>query len=147
VKQPSARTASRNALVGFWFRVQRFLRARKAFAREEGLDAREYELMLMLRALDGRASPNVSVIAENLFVQHHIAAALVKRLAAEGLVSLQRSNADRRSLSVRLTPAGESLLERVVNRSVEGLENEGPEMATALGRILRVDRQASTAVQ
>jgi len=122
--------------VEFWFRVQEFLRIRRSFAKSEGLDPREYELLLMLKALADRRSVNVSFIAENLFVHHHVAAGLVKDLAKRGLVSAQRSQRDRRCLSLRLTREGEALLARVVERSVEGLASEGPQMLSSLGRIL-----------
>jgi len=136
VKQPKTDFVSRNPLVEFWFRVQAFLRTRRAFAKSEGLDSREYELLLMLKALAGRRSVNVSVIAENLFVHHHVAAGMVKDLVKRGLVAAHRSQQDRRSLSLRLTPQGESLLERIVKRSVEGLASEGPEIISSLGKIL-----------
>jgi DNA-binding MarR family transcriptional regulator len=130
------RFSSRNPLVEFWFRVQQFLRTRRAFAQSEGLDPREYEVLLMLKALAGRGSVNVSFIAENLLVHHHVAAGLVKDLAKRGLLSAQRSQRDRRSLALRLTPQGESLLERIVGRSVAGLASEGPQMLSSLGKIL-----------
>lgn len=136
MKQSRIHFSNRNALVDFWFRVQQFLRTRRAFAESEGLDPREYEVLLMLRALAGRRSANVSFIAEHLFVHHHVAAGLVKDLAKRGLVSAQRSQRDRRSLSLRLTPSGESLLERIVSRSVAGLASEGPQMLSSLGKIL-----------
>ena len=123
-------------MVEFWFRVQEFLRIRRSFAKSEGLDPREYELLLMLKALADRRSVNVSFIAENLFVHHHVAAGLVKDLAKRGLVSAQRSQRDRRCLSLRLTREGEALLARIVERSVEGLASEGPQMLSSLGRIL-----------
>lgn len=136
MKQPKTKFVSRNPLVDFWFRVQEFLRTRRAFAKSEGLDAREYELLLMLKALAGQRAVNVSFIAENLFIHHHVAAGLVKDLANRGLISTQRSERDRRSLSLRLTAQGESLLERIVARSVDGLASEGPKMISSLGKIL-----------
>lgn len=139
MKQSRIRFSSRNPLVEFWFRVQQFLRTRRVFAESEGVDPREYELLLMLKALAGRRSVNVSLIAENLFVHHHVAAGLVKDLVKRGLVSAQRSQRDRRSLSLRLTSQGESLLERIVSRSVAGLASEGPQMLSSLGKILGSD--------
>jgi DNA-binding MarR family transcriptional regulator len=61
---------------------------------------------------------------------------MVKDLVKRGLVAAHRSQQDRRSLSLRLTPQGESLLERIVKRSVEGLASEGPEIISSLGKIL-----------
>lgn len=143
VKPAKIQLASRNALVEFWFRVQHFLRNRRAFAKAEGLDAREYELLLMLKASGGRKLVNVSLIAENLFVHHHVAAGMVKRLTRQGLVVTERSPMDRRSLSLHLTREGESLLSRIVARSVEGLASEGPEMRSSLDKILRSERRAA----
>jgi DNA-binding MarR family transcriptional regulator len=67
---------------------------------------------------------------------------MVKDLARRGLVSAQRSQRDRRSLSLRLTREGDALLARIVERSVEGLASEGPEIIASLGRILGETRQA-----
>jgi DNA-binding MarR family transcriptional regulator len=90
----------------------------------------------MLKALAGRRSVNVSFIAENLFVHHHVAAGMVKDLVKRGLVVAHRSQQDRRSLSLRLTAQGESLLERIVARSVDSLASEGPKIISSLGKIL-----------
>lgn len=147
MKQPKIKFVSRNALVDFWFHVQEFLRTRRAFAKSEGLHPREYELLLMVKALAGRRSVNVSLIAENLFVHHHVAAGLVRDLANRGLISTQRSQRDRRSLSLQLTAQGESLLERIVARSVDGLASEGPEMISSLGEILSDEQRIAAPAQ
>jgi len=144
MKQPVGRFASRNPLVEFWFRVQEFLRARKTFAKAEGLEGREYEMLLLLKAHDDVGAVNVSFIAEKLFIHHHVAAGIVKRLTQRGLIEAQRSAKDRRSLSLRLTSAGEALLERIVARSVEGLASEGPHILSSLGRILGDERRSSS---
>lgn len=147
VKQPKTREASRNALVDFWFRVQAFLRTRRALAKSEGLDSREYELLLVLKAFADHRAVNVSLVAENLFVHHHVAAGMVKDMARRGLVVTQRSEHDRRSLSLRLTTEGELLLERIVARSVDGLASEGPDMISSLGKILGQEQGNSAAAQ
>lgn len=147
MKQPKTKIVSRNPLVDFWFRVQEFLRTRRAFAKSEGLDPREYELLLMLKALAGQRAVNISFIAENLFVHHHVAAGLVKGLANCGLISTQRSPRDRRSLSLHLTAQGESLLARIVVRSVDGLASEGPEMISSLGKILGEEHRNAAGVR
>ncbi len=141
--QPVERFASRNPLVEFWFRVQEFLRVRKRFAKSEGLEGREYEMLLLLKAHDEVGAVNVAYIAEKLFIHHHVAAGMVKRLTNKGVIAVQRSTKDRRSLSLRLTPAGESLLERIVARSVEGLAREGPHILSSLGRILGAQGRSS----
>ena len=144
MRQPRKRLVSRNALVEFWFCVQEFLRVRRRYAKAEGLEAREYELLLFLKAQAGRRSVNVSLIAENLLVHHHVAAAMVKRLGEKRLVVAERSAFDRRSLSLCLTAAGESLLQRIVARSVEGLAREGPEMISSLDKIIGDERRTPT---
>ncbi len=144
MKQPRERFASRNPLVEFWFRVQEFLRVRKTLAKTEGLQGREYEVLLLLKAHDVVGSVNVSLIGEKLFIHHHIAAAMVKRLTHKGLVTAQRSAKDRRSLSLRLTPAGGALLERIVTRSVEQLASEAPHILVSLGKILGEERRPAT---
>jgi DNA-binding MarR family transcriptional regulator len=140
----SSELVSRSAMVEFWLRVQQFLLARRKIARNAGLESREYEVMLSLKACPEGTPPNVAFVAEKLLLHHHVAAKLVKRLVARGVISTAQSEMDRRSLALRLTPEGERLLQEIVERSIEGLQQEGPEILTTLSKILSEDFRGST---
>jgi DNA-binding MarR family transcriptional regulator len=145
MKPSPAKLASRSALIDFWFQVQEFLRARRELAKQMGLDASEYEVMLMLRAFPQGECPSISLVAERLFLQHHIAAATVKRLVRRDLVISERSELDRRSLTLRLTLQGQKMVEEIVHKSVAGLEAEGPEMMNSLAKLMVEGRMEKTA--
>jgi DNA-binding MarR family transcriptional regulator len=134
--QHSANVVSRSAMVEFWLRVQQFLLARRNIAKNAGLESREYEVMLTLKACPEGRCPNVAFVAEQLLLHHHVAAKLVKGLVARGIVVTARSKVDRRSLALRLSPVGDRLLEEIVERSVDGLREEGPEILRALTKLL-----------
>lgn len=127
----------KQSLIEFWFRVQEFLRVRARISRAAGLHAREYELLLAVKATPVSSGASVSLMAERLCLHQPIATTLVKSLVAKGLLLAQRSPRDRRSLALKLTPRGQRLLRRIVQQSVSGLQFEGPALTAALKRTLR----------
>lgn len=126
----------RGPLIEFWLRVQSFLQARSKIASAAGLRPREYEMLLAVKAIPDAHGANVSVLAERLLLQHHVAASVVKSLASKRLLVAERSRNDRRSLALRLTKEGEDLLRQIVAQSLNRLRTEGPPIRTALKRVI-----------
>jgi DNA-binding MarR family transcriptional regulator len=126
------KVSSRNqSVIEFWLRLQNFLDVRRRAARAVGIAPSEYEVMLTLMALSD-SDPNISTIGKRLLVQHRAAARVVKRLARHGLLRAQRSDRDRRSVILRLTPKGERVLNRLAATSIAGLSTEGPRLVSSL---------------
>ena len=67
--------------------------------------------LAVLKALADRDQPpSISHLAAAVHVSHATVTGICHRLEARGLVARQRSGADRRRVTVQLTPLGESLL-------------------------------------
>ena len=129
------RTADYRALADFRHQLRRFLVRRERAARAGGIEARHYQLLLELKALDGRGEATVGALAERLQIRHHSAVGLIDRLAARGLVRRRRAESDRRRVLVELTPAGKSKLRRLAAYSLSELRREGPELVKILKRL------------
>lgn len=74
-----------------------------------GLTYPQYLVMLVLWERDGRT---VKQLGEHLMLDSGTLSPLLKRLEAAGLVSRDRNPGDERSVTVRLTEAGDRLRER-----------------------------------
>ena len=125
-----------HALSDLRYQIRRFLRIREVAAREAGVEPQQYLLLLQIKGLDGRAPATIGAMAERLQIRHHAAVQLVNRLANRGLVERRREGRDRREVTVGLRPAGEKLLARLANYSVEELTVEGPQLVASLNRLV-----------
>ena len=81
----------------------------EAAARDVGLTARHYQVLLAIRAGPEAGLP-VGELAEQMLLQPHSATGLVDRLAEAGLVERVRSESDRRLVCVRATDTARALL-------------------------------------
>lgn len=101
------------ALSNFRYMLRCFLRFSEDAARDEGVTALQYQLMLHTQGFDGRNWATVSEIAERLQTQTHGVVALVTRCEEAGLVRRKPSETDRRQVEIHLLPAGRRKLERL----------------------------------
>ena len=85
----------------FRFQISRFLHFSEQAARAEGLEPRQHQFMLAVRAHDG--DPTVGELSERLFIRHHSAVELADRLVERGLAERVRSRRDRRAAIERRT--------------------------------------------
>jgi DNA-binding MarR family transcriptional regulator len=68
-------------------------------------------------------------------VRHHSAVGLVDRLVADKLVRRESASNDRRQVYIRLTPRGESVLEKLSELHHTQLRTLGPELRRMLARL------------
>lgn len=101
------------ALSNFRYMLRCFLRFSEDAAREEGVTALQYQLMLHTQGFADRNWATVSEIAERLQTQAHGVVALVTRCEEAGLVRRKPSEHDRRQVEIHLLPAGRRKLERL----------------------------------
>ncbi|MCY1546048.1 MarR family protein [compost metagenome] len=101
------------ALSNFRYMLRCFLRFSEDAAREEGVTALQYQLMLHTQGFEGRNWASISEIAERLQTQVHGVVALVTRCEEAGLVQRRPSELDRRQVEVHLLPAGRRKLVRL----------------------------------
>ena len=125
------------SLSEFRHQLAGFLRRRRQAAEAVGLEAQQYELLLAIKGLPQGKQPTIKQIAEQLQIQHHSAVELASRLAKRGLLRRDRSPADRRSVLLSITKAGEKLVEEIVQFSFVQLQEEAPVLLKSLGKILK----------
>lgn len=101
------------ALSDFRFRLRSFLRFSEDAAREEGITALQYQLMLHTQGFPGRDWATIGELAERLQAQPHGVVALVSRCEEAGLVMRKSSAIDRRQVEVHLLAAGRTKLARL----------------------------------
>lgn len=94
--------------------------------------------LLVLKTLRGKPQMSLSELAECLFVGPSTASGIVERMVKANLVSRERPENDRRSISLRLTPEGEQLWVKIDERRnlmLEPLNELGEEDLNDLLRI------------
>jgi DNA-binding MarR family transcriptional regulator len=119
------------------YQIRRFLRFSEETARDIGLEPQQYQLMLVLKGPPGGFRGRMGEVAERLQIQHHSTVELVDRLERRGMVRRRRGTEDRREVLLELTPKGEKVLREVAIRHREELRLVGPEMVTALRKIMK----------
>ena len=122
------------------YQIRHFLHFSERAVRKAGLEPRQHQLMLALKALPKDVRPRVGELARRLLIQHHSAVELVNRLAARGYVQRHRGDADRREVFVSLTPKGEKVLRELSLHHRAELRTRGPALIVALKRAIRTAR-------
>ncbi|MBY4898389.1 MarR family winged helix-turn-helix transcriptional regulator [Cupriavidus sp. AU9028] len=101
------------ALSDFRYQLRRFLRFSEDAARQEGITAQQYLLLLHIRGFPGRDWASIGELAERLQARQHGVVALVNRCEAAGLVRRRVNPDDRRVVQVHLLAKGERCLNRL----------------------------------
>ena len=125
------------ALAEFRYQIRRFLRFSEETARAAGLEPQQYQLMLALKGLPEESHHRIGEVAERLQIQHHSTVELVDRLARRGLIKRRRGESDRREVLLELTPRGDKLLQELALHHRSELREVGPDLVTALKRVIR----------
>lgn len=133
---PKLTLASYRQLAAFRYEIRKFLSFSEQAARNAGIEPQQHQLLLAVRGLPAGLRPTIGTIAERLCIQHHTAVGLVDKLEAHGLLARQRGTGDRREVLLRLTPEGESVLERLSALHRQQLLVVGPAMVSALSSIV-----------
>jgi len=125
-----------HAMASFRHSLRKFLRfSKELLAGKSKLSPEQYEALLALRAFGAEEGMSVGVLSENLQVRHHTAVALTNKLLQRKLVTKKRGQKDRRSVLVKLTPAGEELLDGVASVHRNALKNYSREMIDCLAHL------------
>jgi DNA-binding MarR family transcriptional regulator len=132
-------------LAEFRYQIRRFLQFSERAARDAGLEPQQHQLLLTVRGLPADLQPTIGELANRLLLRHHSTVELVDRLEQLGAVRREPDPEDRRAVLVRLTRKGESLLHRLTVAHREELDANGPELARAIGAVLRRQRKGKQA--
>jgi DNA-binding MarR family transcriptional regulator len=130
-------------LAEFRRQIREFLHFSEVTAKEHRIEPQQHQLLLAVQGLPEGVKPTIREIAARLFLQHHSAVELVNRLEATGAIARAQGSEDKREVWVRLTPAGRAILRRLALAHRTELERSGPELARALGSVLRHSRKAA----
>lgn len=132
------------ALAELRYQIRRFLRFSEQVARDAGLEPRQHQLMLALKGIPKGVRPKIGEVAERLQIQHHSTVELVNRLSERGLIKRQRGGNDRREVLLSLTPKGEKVLRDLSLHHREELRSQGPELVSAMMRVMGSKESRST---
>jgi DNA-binding MarR family transcriptional regulator len=133
------------ALAEFRYQIRRFLHFSEQVVKQSGLERGQYQLMLAIKGMPPDVRPRISELANRMQIRHHSAVELVNRLEGGGYVHRTRARDDRREVLLALTPKGEKVLSELALHHHDELRSSGPELVTALRRIMREGGEASLA--
>ena len=102
--------ADYRSLAEFRMLLRRFLVFSEDAARKAGLAPQQHQALLAIKGAEENDSPTVGDLAHWLAIKHNSAVGLVNRLVKAGYLSREIYKADRRRVTLALTPAGERLL-------------------------------------
>lgn len=125
------------ALAEFRYQIRRFLHFSEHVVKQSGLERGQYQLMLAIKGMPSDVRPRIRELANRMQIRHHSAVELVNRLEAGGFVHRSRAQDDRREVLLALTPKGEKVLGQLALHHHDELRSSGPELVTALRRIMR----------
>jgi DNA-binding MarR family transcriptional regulator len=132
-------------LAEFRRQIRGFLHFSESTARTSGMEPQQHQLLLTVQGLPEGVRPTIGELASRMFIQHHSAVELVKRLEQTGAVSRVHAEEDRRQVLVKLTDYGRAALRNLALAHREELETSGPELARALQKVLRHARKKAVA--
>ncbi|MFI4973325.1 MAG: MarR family winged helix-turn-helix transcriptional regulator [Caulobacterales bacterium] len=124
-------------LAGIRYAIRQFLSASEAIAKGAGVTPLQHQALLAVKTWR-QASMAVKDLADQLLLTHHAAVQLVNRLEAAGLAVRTRSNQDRRSVWVTLTPAGEALLDKLAALHLAEMLRQEPLLSKSLRHLRRL---------
>ena len=126
------------ALSDFRFSVRRFQQFSDNAAREAGLEPRQHQMLLAVKAATDQTM-TIGDIASRLLIRHHSAVELVRRTEERDLVIRTRGARDRRQVFVQLTPLGEQSLSALSASHHRELQSAAPDLIRSLQRIIADD--------
>ena len=126
------------SMAAFQFCVRRYLRFSEKTVRNADLEPSQYQLLLSIKGLAPNLRPTIAELAHRLQIQHHSAIELINRLEQKSLVSRERGTNDRREVLIRLTPAGDRMIAKLVALHMTELSSvAAPDFIKSLQTILR----------
>lgn len=122
------------SLADFRYALRCFLEFSEIAAAGQGLTPQQHQALLVLRASPPGVS-NIGRLAERLRIRHNSAVELANRLENCGLIRRQPSQADRRTVMLKLTAKGMRKLEELTIAHRNELRQLRPEILGMLHSI------------
>jgi DNA-binding MarR family transcriptional regulator len=124
-------------LASFRHALRRFLATSETASRRAGVTPQQYQALLAVKAWPGDTMA-IKDLAEQLLLTHQAAVQMLDRLERAGFAERAPSLGDRRSVLIRLTPKGESLLSGLVEAHAAAMYGLGEELSRSLEQVLRL---------
>ena len=124
-------------LSGFRHALRRFLAASEVISRAAGVTQQQYQAMLAIKTWPSETM-TMGDLADQLLLTHHAAVQLVNRMAKASVAVRAPSSTDRRSVLVKLTPAGEALLDRLAALHMDEVLRQEPQLTRSIRRLRRL---------
>ena len=123
------------ALGEFRYQLRRFLRNMEEATRSLGANPQQYQLILAIKGLPKEIEPTITQLAERMQLNHNSMVELADRCEEHKLLRRTRSAADRRQVSLSITPDGEALLRKLGVAARQELRDAGPTLVEAIFRL------------
>jgi DNA-binding MarR family transcriptional regulator len=130
------------ALAEFRYQLRQFLRHMEEATRALGTNPQQYQLVLAIKGLPREMAPTISHLAERMQLNHNSMVELVDRCEENNLLRRTRSSADRRQVTLSITPEGEALLRKLGVAARQELRDSGPVLVDAILRLTGESRSA-----
>ncbi len=130
-------SANYQELAELRYQIRRFLHFSESAAFEEGIEPRQHQALLAIKAMPAKEPCTIGKLAERLFLQHQSTVGLVDRLVLRNLVVRSHGPGDGRQVFVSLTRHGEGILKRLSLTHRQELKETAPALARALRAVIR----------
>jgi len=108
-------------LLEFRVALRQFQRWSEDQAREAGLTHVQHQLLVAVKGHSGKLPPTVGDLADYMLLRPHSTVELIDRAEAAGLVQREPDAEDGRVVRIRLTSAGEGILQTLTKAHLERL--------------------------
>ena len=130
-------TGEYRSLAEFRRQIRSFLHFSEEQVRAHGLEPQQHQLLLAIRGLPDGAPGTIGELAGRMLLKHHSTVELIDRLERHGYVHRKANPKDHRQIIVGLTRRGANVLRKLSLAHRQELESRGPELASALRRVIR----------
>jgi DNA-binding MarR family transcriptional regulator len=124
------------ALAEFRYQIRKYLRHMEDIAREAGRNPQQYQVLLAIKGLPKGKPPTISTLAERMQLNHNSMVELVDRCEERGLIRRTRAAADRRQVTLTITPEGEVLMREQAAGARQELRTVGPILSESIRRLI-----------
>ena len=128
-------------LAEFRYRLRCFLHVSQAAAEDMGLHNQQYQLLQCVGGMPQAMAPTIANVAARMLLKHNSAVELVNRCVEQGLLLRSGDESDHRRILLRVSAQGKRILTSLARLHTRELEQSGPELVSALNRILRANRR------
>ena len=126
-------------LARFRVGLRRFLAASESISRGAGVTTQQYQALLAIKTWS-RPAMTMKDLAEELLLSHHAAVQMMNRLSSAGLAERTPSDTDRRSVILRLSASGNTLVQDLATKHLREMQRQEPLLTESLRRLRDIPR-------